>query len=79
MGATTTRAAVRPEGSVAMKLADMPYLKRRRMRFEAGGRLIELDLLWCSRMRWERRSESLAGGWNVWPLGPFVLAARLTV
>jgi hypothetical protein len=75
MGVTTTRAAVRPEPMVRTK---MPVRQRCRMRFVRGERVVELDLVLCSRAEWRRRAESTLAAWNVWSLGPFVLAARLT-
>jgi hypothetical protein len=43
----------------------------------SGGALVELDIVWSSRRRWERSRFAGQPGWTLAPLGPFVLAWRV--
>jgi hypothetical protein len=71
------RPATLPGSEVSVRMR-MPVRQRYRMRFVKGERVVELDLMLCSRAEWSRRPESSLAAWNVWCLGPLVLAASLT-
>jgi hypothetical protein len=74
MGRTAIQPATKPEPVVRMR---MPVRQRGRMRFVRSDKVVELDLILCSRAEWRRRPESSLPIWNVWGLGPLVLAVRL--
>lgn len=58
----------------------MPMFLARRMQLEhpTTRELFEVDFLWMPRGRWRRADYSAAGCWRPLPVGPFILAYRVT-
>jgi len=56
----------------------LPVRVAKRTRWITACGVIELDLVWCSRIRWDRSALAQQADWYLLPVGPFVVAAKVS-
>jgi hypothetical protein len=56
----------------------LPLELARRLRWITACGVVEVDLVWCSRRRWEQSPAASRPGWQVIAVGPFVAALRVS-